>query len=150
MIEGLAQLPWVNLALRKGPREPYDCSKDPCKLSDESPQAAGLRKVRGCGFVPPAERTAPLASIGGVGFCPVQPTVCPGYTTRLPAVQEASAASWWKADGELRSRYPDQELTALLVDAIEVLGRARAEVDLHELRELQAKGQPPPNPGAPR
>lgn len=81
------------------------------------------RQTMRCGFLPIYD--------GGRAWCHVgmdlgddgdgAPTVCPGYTTRLPEVIEASRARLHWSKGSLREYLGDSSPTELLMDAIVTL-----------------------------
>lgn len=64
------------------------------------------RQGRGCGYEPPAPPTMRVVPwqppIGKLGYRhrPL-PTICAGYTTRLPEVTEAARARGWAIKGQL-------------------------------------------------
>lgn len=128
MIEGLEYLPWLRQARLETGREPFDC--DTCQPA--------LRGPLGCGFTRLPERTRPRAGAPGRKGIP---SVCPGYSTRLPAVREAARGAFWSEKGQLQLRYPDEPVTELLLDCIEIyqVASQKAEEHARKEREREAK-----------
>lgn len=75
------------------------------------------RRLYRCGWIPESERIdepmRPFAEFGA--------TVCPGYTTTIPEVIEASRLLVWANRGELRSYVGERRLPAGAMDAIDIL-----------------------------
>lgn len=74
-----------------------------------------------------------------VAGCRDLPTVCPGYSTKLPAVIEAVRAwSWWDK-GQLALRWPDPD--DRLMDDIELFNGQRSLAQQWELEERQRRAK---------
>lgn len=88
-----------------------------------------------CGYLPESRyigEGVPCAHLGKANVA--QPTVCPGYTTSLPAVLEASRARLWREKGSLRDLY-DEPITDPIRDCVDVLEQAVSECQDYWLGE---------------
>jgi hypothetical protein len=128
MTEGLEYLPWLAQARRETGREPFDC--ETCLPAQRGPL--------GCGFTTLDARTKPLRGAPGRKGIP---SVCPGYSTRLPAVREAARGAFWSEKGQLQLRYPDEPVTELLMDAIEIYQVASQKADEHSRNEREREAK---------
>ena len=75
------------------------------------------RAEMSCGLLPAAERSGEFVAPDEWGMAV---SVCPGYSTSLPQVEEVSRAHWWMEQGYLAERYEGEALTPQLMDAIEI------------------------------
>jgi hypothetical protein len=84
------------------------------------------RRMIGCGFEPahPAAVTW-SPPIGGKGYAHGKPTVCVGYTTNLPEVNETSLARLHWSKGAVDA-YAQGEPSEALLDSIVILEGAEA------------------------
>jgi len=110
VIEGLRLLPWLQETTRRDPngtRHLTDCDYCMRHLPRDT------RIELGCGFEPRSDYACPPIPVGyepGEATVehprgPSAPTVCPGYSTRLPEVIEVTRAyQHWK-ERTLRDRY---------------------------------------------
>ena len=64
--------------------------------------------------------------------CDLLPTVCPGYSHRLPQVQQAARAHFWATECGGRHRWKPTEF---MLDLIELFQGARVHAEAYELRE---------------
>jgi hypothetical protein len=89
-----------------------------------------------CGYLPASKHVGTKWDIPnrhlGKAANQTQPTVCPGYTTSLPAVLEASRARLWREKGSLRDLY-DEPLTDVLRDCVDILEHAVGELQAHRM-----------------
>lgn len=93
------------------------------------------RQLLGCGY------EQPLVELRGRPAVPMPwspadmpgepPTICPGYTTRLPEVVEVSRARLWFDKGDLRTFTRGEMPTEQLANAIEVL-----EIAIHQHQDV--------------
>ncbi len=65
-------------------------------------------------------------------------TVCPGYTTALPDVEEAYRALSWRRDGQLGELY-DVPLTSLLRICVDLADLAVKKQERDALREQKQR-----------
>ena len=93
----------------------------------------GTRKMQGCGLIKAYREAGPQINAPVAQHTSAyqwNPTVCPGYTRNLPAVQEAySALSWWDR-GQLVVRYQGAQPPEDLVLAIDIIHARRTEVEM--------------------
>lgn len=93
-MQGLKAQPWFREKCRqdKGFAESYDCTR--CKMSTTTLE----RQYRGCGYEPPLDGHLhltvwqPPSGNDRVGYRGPEMTVCPGYSTNLNEVTEATLA----------------------------------------------------------
>ncbi len=62
-----------------------------------------VRQSFGCAYEAPAPSTIAVHPPTGCGYTGERPTVCPGYTTSLPEVQEIAIAHLHWTKGELQN-----------------------------------------------
>lgn len=128
MIEGLRFLPQIQTQREKAEGAWfYTC--DDCDLYNDWDQ----KRIYRCGWIPEHDR------LDGMGTYPGS-TVCPGYTTTLPEVQEAAIALGWRRDGQLRELY-DVPLTQLLRNSIDILDGASKRHDRERLAEQRREAE---------
>jgi hypothetical protein len=97
-----------------------NCTECQADRSDEARQSLG------CGWLPPSkEQTFVWQPSGYDG--PAFKT-CPGYTTKLPQVAETGRARMHWGKGTLAERYDGEELTPVLMDALEIAESAFADM----------------------
>lgn len=119
MIEGLRVAP-AYLDARNGPSKPFAPNGKNCEECRRNVTAA-IRQDLGCVYEPRIERPGSVWAPQSWIDRGVATTVCPGYTTSLPAVVEViDAHAQWKAgyltealDGEAPSSVALECLTAL-------------------------------------
>lgn len=70
--------------------------------------------------------------------CDVLPTVCPGYTHRLPQVQQAARAHFWATECGGNHRW---EPTEVMLDLIEVYHSSRSMAESYEVQERQREAK---------
>jgi hypothetical protein len=90
------------------------------------------RACLGCGFL---ERSKHLA--GERPFPEAE--VCPGYSTRLPEVLEASRALAWSNRGGIVPLYGNRELPPAFLDAVDCLGAAASKVERDIMRDARSR-----------
>lgn len=121
MIDGLRQHPWLQLAAHRD-RATVSLLLD-CEMCKRIPNVE-RRQNMGCPYEEPPIMKGP----GGwrhPGYDGPAPEVCPGYTTKLPAVRERTwHLHWLKAGG----------FGALVAE----LGREPTTEDMAELRVLES------------
>ncbi len=122
MIEGLRFLPQVQAQREEGG---WYLTCDDCTLD------SAHRRFFRCGWLPANERT------GGMGEYPGA-TICPGYTTSLPDVEEAYRALSWRRDGQLGELY-DVPLTSLLRICVDLADLAVKKQERDALREQKQR-----------
>ena len=111
MIEGLRLLPWFQSAERDEPNNVShmkDCGD--CMLT----RTVAQRQDMACGYESPTEHGYAWRHRGFSCSVETQPTICPGYTTRLPEVSEV--AEWfalWKHFGAAIGPKPSAGLRRL-------------------------------------
>lgn len=130
MIEGARLLPFIQEAERRDSLNIPPCGK--CMQS----QSAQTRQTWGCAYEPPPnENVRRLVQIPAPSGCkqrgatadePAFPSVCPGYTTRLPEVIEIARARLHWSKGAITAFCNGQPRSALLV-GIEILEGASNE-----------------------
>lgn len=136
-------LPWVSSKREqlKDPDElfPYgdpmadDYLKcEPCMARCTRSELAAMA----CGWIPKGERDG-SEFLHPEGAPDV--TVCPGYTTTLPQVIEASRALSWRQDGQLSDFYDGERLTDAVRDAMDIMASEVKAVERHALRKTKAK-----------
>lgn len=140
MIEGLRLLPWLQQAARSNATAVSiytDC--EACM----NVRPAYVRQTMRCGYEP-ALADARLSSTwwpsGFSGFpqedgTPGVASTCPGYTTKLPEVVEASRLHWWWGKGQLRDRVEDGVVNDRVIQVVEIIGAEVAAVEAHEMDE---------------
>jgi hypothetical protein len=136
VIEGLRLLPWWHEAIKRdliGARSKCETCMDRTP-SDE-------RQIQGCGYLPPLDESLrSVARIPSVLGSNVDPTVCPGYSTRLPEVIEVARARLHWSKGSLRE-FVGGNPTDALVMGIEFLEGANNECEGWAMRkENREKG----------
>jgi hypothetical protein len=117
VIEGLLHLPWLKEMASRDEKLPVaDCDK--CKSMTPKTQ----RQYLGCGYEPPlrgVRLTMWNPPSGAAGFKGVGATVCAGYTTSLPEVQEVALDRIHWEHGSLRDAcdgdLPTEETRAAVV-----------------------------------
>jgi len=62
---------------------------------------------------------------------------CPGYLIRQPKVEEGFRAHLWFEKGLIQERYEGQELTPIVMDAVEVAHAAIAQLEAHAVSEAK-------------
>jgi hypothetical protein len=138
VIEGLRSAPFLYSALNG--KESHnvshlrDCTT--CKATTSALERARIA----CGWLPLAEGAMPVQFPGlqGDDGKPAL-TVCPGYTTRLPQVREASEARLHWERGTLRQRV-QAEPTQVLLDALQICEGARNELSDHRANSARKDG----------
>jgi hypothetical protein len=96
VIEGLRLLPWLQEAIRRTPDQLGHLS-DCGTCMQKHPRER--RQLMGCGYEPPtASVTLWQPKVSKLGYRHKRPTVCVGYSTRLPEVVEVlrARAHWEK------------------------------------------------------
>jgi hypothetical protein len=88
------------------------------------------RRMLGCGWLRASDHLA-----GDRPF--PEASVCPGYTTRFPEVQEAARALIWAKRGGVAPLYGSGQLPSVLIDAIDILDSARNDVEAETYREMR-------------
>ena len=122
MIEGVRLLPWAAVFGRLNQRKFWlDC--DQCKHNTH------VRRGRmRCGWLPEREwEVAPGSLVPEIAVMQngmARPVVCPGYSTKLPAVYEAVRAWGHWEKGQLQHRY--KEPPQQLLDLIELFNQEKA------------------------
>lgn len=133
MIEGIRLWPWVGAAAQKTDLAIADC--DSCMQNN----SREIRQQMGCGYEAPVDNPSsmwePPASEVGFRQNPKTvrlPTVCPGYSTKLPEVFEVirSRAHW--LHGSLRD-FCDGKANEGLLIGIEVLDSEINAVQTYEV-----------------
>lgn len=119
MIEGLLHLPWLKeMASREQKLSVADCDK--CKAMNPKMQ----RQYMGCGYEPRltgVRLTMWRPPSGEVGFRGEDATVCAGYTTSLPEVQETALARIHWEHGSIRDACDGQRPTEEMLGSILIL-----------------------------
>lgn len=113
-------MPWFQLYLHRQPIKPVisDCEKCMQATTQQN------RQGRGCGYEPrPAGlRVMPWQPpLNKLGYKHALPTICAGYTTRLPEVTEIARAHTHWQKGELVSFLGGEQPTELVKGYLEVL-----------------------------
>jgi len=106
-------------------------NKDQTQLDCESCKARlspAERSRMGCAYVPGA--TSPRGVLG----CPVSPSVCAGYSIRLPVVHEVASCHTHWDKGHLRERLGDDTPTPALMALIETYDAARRGAESYFMR----------------
>ena len=136
MIEGLRFLPWWHEQMK---RDPTDARSKCETCMDRNPLET--RQILGCGYEPPPdERLRSVARIPTLLGSSTDPTVCPGYSTRLPEVIEVARARLHWSKGSLRE-FVGGNPTDALVMGIEFLEGANNECEGWAMRkENREKG----------
>lgn len=93
------------------------------------------RALQGCGWLPKEDRGDQFVQPDGFP----QPTICPGYSIRLPEVLEVARARAWRKDGQLRELYDGKPLTDLLKFYIDMMGAAEKDAENHRYRQIRKK-----------
>ena len=133
MIEGLRAAPWWNEARTAG-QAPKNC--DDCMATT----SLDTRRQIGCGYLLQAEkprRQPPIEALSE-GNAHEWDT-CPGYTTSLREVEDASHALAWSTNGELEL-YCDGRPAPSLLAAVGVLRVAVRGFESHKMRHPDKKG----------
>lgn len=108
-------------------------SCEPCtKVNNEK-----ARSFMACGWIPQTKwrRKAPWPVPGFRGDV----TVCPGYSSKLGAVQDVARAwSWW-TKGQLETKYPQP--STLLMDLVEVFNGAQVGAENYEQDERMRRAK---------
>lgn len=68
-------------------------------------------------------------------------TVCPGYSTTLPEIMEASRALDWRRDGMLAEFFAGDPVPSGARDCIDLLNYEIRSVERHAYRAAKAKGR---------
>lgn len=134
MIEGLRLMPRAHAYAEEQEEDgdPYarvygNCTE--CLEHFTRHQRAGMH----CGYLPERERYGrPLQPV-----CSVEASVCYGYSTSLPEVQEAHRALSWRKDGALAEYLGGRMPTPVLRDAMDILSSAIAETQGEVRRRLK-------------
>ena len=71
---------------------------------------------------------------------PALATTCPGYTTKLPEVVEASRLHWWWSKGQLRDRVEGNRVNDRVIQVVEIFGAEVSAVEAHEIEKQRKKG----------
>lgn len=131
MIEGLRILPWLQSATRKTPTAVQLLNN--CKACMQRTTTKERQRM-GCGYEkPPRGKAAPWTPLGFKG-APIEH--CPGYTTKLPEVVEASWARHWLEKGNI-DQWSDMPITQQTRDAVQILEIAIADEQAHDLEQRQ-------------
>jgi hypothetical protein len=92
------------------------------RLTDEQ------RQLSGCGYLPqPDERVRAYVNLSAPLGCKAEVTMCPGYSTGLPEVIEASRGRLHWSKGNLREFTAGQPTESLMI-AIEIIEGASNEM----------------------
>lgn len=136
LIEGLRQLPWLQSYRRKHSDYLPDCRT--CKRTTSKHNRARWH----CGYLNPDEWVEWTYGV----LCPrahvpdgPDPTICPGYTTQLPAVLEGARARLWREKGSLRDLF-DDPITPLVRDAVDVFESEMNAVQIAETEKASGPG----------
>lgn len=127
-------LPWLQ---EKNRREPsvveytQDCER--CKER----YAADVRQELGCAYEPDSKGRRFIWHHEGNQS--ERPTMCTGYTTKLPMVREVAAAYVHWDKGTLEHRFRGHELPEVLMDALEILHVNVSEVQSWDLKRRADK-----------
>lgn len=100
---------------------------------------AQIRQTMGCAYEPPPdEPLRPFVHIAVPAGCEVEPTVCAGYSTKLPEVIEAARARLHWSKGSL-DHFCRGYATQQLLMAIEVHDAAINETQAWSIKNPQKK-----------
>lgn len=127
-------LPWLAANERLKGREMYECGA--CMRAYNKHH----RKMMKCGHIPQREwlPTRDLRVVPGAPLIDDKPpAVCPGYTKRLPVVQEAARAWAYWEKGQLQLRHPQP--TEMLMTLIDVFAGQNAMAQAWESEERRRK-----------
>lgn len=92
------------------------------------------RQMIGCGFEPAFAGATPWQPpITKLGYRHPRPTVCAGFTTRLPEVLEVARAHTHWSKGSLHALIGKDEPNEILVAGIEILNVELSHVELYAL-----------------
>lgn len=143
MIEGLRLLPWLQQAARsKGDAVSIYTNCEECMQV----RPAAVRQTMRCGFEPALDDLHLTSTWWPDGFSgfptdsgPGLASTCPGYTTKLPEVVEASRLHWWWSKGQLRDRVEGGVVNDRVIEVVEIIGAEVAAVEAHEIDERSKK-----------
>ncbi len=127
-------LPWLQEKMRREPSAveyTQDCSACMKKYG------ADVRRELGCGFEHDRKGRSFVWNHEGNPGEP--PTMCPGYTTKLPMVREVAASYIHWEKGTLEQRFRGHELPEPLLDALEILHGNVSEVQSWDLKRRADK-----------
>lgn len=81
------------------------------------------RQLAGCGYLPPPDKDLlpVVRAWNGLGYSGPDPTVCPGYSTNLPEVQEIARAHTHWSKGALMAWLRGQRASEALLIGIEII-----------------------------
>jgi hypothetical protein len=91
------------------------------------------KSLQGLAAGPPLPSAFPASLLEGQGDEPF-PSVCPGYSTILPAVSEAARALSWRKEGMLSEFFDGEPLNEVVKDALDILAEQVALVERHAIR----------------
>ena len=130
MIEGLLLAPWFQDAARRNPASVG--SRTNCEKCMQGTSRIA-RQGMGCGFEPPPPSTVSVMPWqppqSSKGFRHARPTVCAGYTTNLPEVNQTAKALAHAEHGALNA-FCGGEPTPEMLDAILILKAASSDVQV--------------------
>ena len=132
----MRKLPWLAALERLERKHGYDC--DGC-LSQNTPEQ---RRALKCGWLPRSQWLhLPHSSWGACGGSYDVPEYCPGYTARLPMVQEIARLWGWEKRGSLaiHLRGRDYEPTPLQLDMLDVFAGECAQAEAWEIKQRNEK-----------
>lgn len=131
-------MPWLQLEARRNPSGMAeflgDCGKCMKKMT------AIDRRLMGCGYEPRSEHAAIWTHHGADLGDDEQPTVCSGFTTKLPGVVEISRARLHWSKGQL-AEFCDGKPTQALMRGIEILDQEYAMAQAWEMENPVKGGQ---------
>lgn len=104
-----------------------------CKMRN----TAQARQAMGCGFEQPAPPSLPVVAWQPAGFPGPDLRWCPGYTTKLNEVAEASWARMYLHKGQLELWCEGEPANDTLLRTVEALELAYAALDAHEAAERE-------------
>lgn len=134
MIEGVQKLPWLATLDRLKHGHGYDC--DTCTIAKDQ------RKHYKCGWIPREQWESVHGSAWGVvGGSHSIPETCPGYTVRLPIVQEVARLWGWEKrgclDAQLRGRSANPG--PLELDLLDIFSAESARAESWELDQRRKR-----------
>lgn len=97
-------------------------------------------RIQGCGWQHTSKRTAPDASVV-VGYSRLTPTVCPGYSTQLPGVEETIRAYGWAERGQVEVYTAPYRPTPKLVALVDVLASSVQRVEAQEIADAREESK---------
>lgn len=114
-----------------------DCTR--CKATTPKLQ----RQHLACGYEPPLEDASPVPwgpPRGDVGYSGDTPTVCAGYTTKLPEVREASLARVHWNTGNIGAVFGGDPPGEDILNAIVILESAHNQVERWRMTPVSEGG----------